>query len=57
MSLVGRDRPVSTKLRCRVETSASMARFSWLRRRRSRHSRSSSPTGRDIVAWLTSRTL
>ena len=45
ISALGRERPVSTKLRCRVETPASSARSSWLRRRRSRQSRSRSPTG------------
>ena len=43
-SRLGWLRPVSTKLRCRVETSASIDSSSWLRRRRSRHCRSSSPT-------------
>src|SRR5580700_9285981 len=43
MSLVGRERPVSTKLRCREETSAARARSSWLSRRRWRHWRSRSP--------------
>ncbi|HEY5357986.1 MAG TPA: hypothetical protein VIJ82_09935 [Streptosporangiaceae bacterium] len=43
---VGRERPVSTKLRWRIEMSARMARSSWLSRRRSRYSRSSSPTVR-----------
>jgi len=43
---LGLDRPVSTKLRCRAETSASSARSSWLRRRRWRQSRSNSPMGR-----------
>ena len=44
ISRLGRDRPVSTKLRCRAETPASFARSSWLRRRRVRQSRSSWPT-------------
>ena len=43
---LGRDRPVSTKLRWRVDMPTSTARSSWLRRRRVRHSRSSDPTGR-----------
>ena len=45
-SRLGRDRPVSTKLRCRGDTSASTARSSWLRRRRWRQSFSSPPTPR-----------
>src|SRR6516165_11076161 len=43
MSLLGLARPVSTKLRCREETFAAMARSSWLSLRRCRHSRSRSP--------------
>ena len=45
MSREGCERPVSRKLRCRVEISASEARSSWLMRRRWRHSRNRSPTG------------
>src|SRR5438477_10371993 len=45
MSRLGCARPVSMKLRCRAETSASIARASWLRRRRSRHWRRRWPTG------------
>jgi hypothetical protein len=46
MSRLGNARPVSTKLRWRVEIRASQARSSWLSRRRWRHSRSRAPTGR-----------
>src|SRR3546814_12718427 len=49
MSRLGRDRPVSTKLRWRAEISESRARSSWLRQRRARQARSCSPTGR---AWV-----
>src|SRR5438270_11670623 len=49
MSLVGLERPVSTKLRCRDETLASLARSSWLRWRRCRHWRSSSPAVSAVV--------
>ena len=45
MSRDGRARPVSRKLRCLVEMSASHARSSWLIRRRWRHTRSRLPTG------------
>ena len=57
VSGVGRERPVSTKLRCRVDTSAWIDSSSWLSRRRSRHSRSSSPTGRfwRLLAWAAER--
>ena len=41
---LGFDRPVSTKLRCRADTAASLERSSWLSRRRWRQSRSRSPT-------------
>jgi hypothetical protein len=44
MSALGRERPVSTKLKCRADTPASSARSSWLSRRRLRQSRSSGPT-------------
>src|SRR4051812_10954121 len=44
MSRPGFERPVSTKLRWRVEMPASSATSSWVRRRRSRHSRSCRPT-------------
>ena len=43
MSRLGADRPVSTKLRWRVETSARLDSSSWLSRRRSRQCRSTSP--------------
>ncbi len=43
MSRLGCARPVSMKLRWRVETSASTAKASWLSRRRSRHCRRSVP--------------
>jgi hypothetical protein len=43
MSRDGAARPLSTKLRCRWEMSASSARPKWLSRRRWRHSRSSAP--------------
>src|SRR5437667_2114875 len=45
MSRLGCVRPVSRKLRWRVEISASTARPSWLIRRRSRHYLRSLPTG------------
>ena len=45
ISLVGRDRPVSTNDRCRADTSARRARSSWVSLRRSRQPRSSWPTG------------
>src|SRR5689334_15932622 len=54
MSRPGFERPVSTKLRWRVEMPASSARSSWVRRRRSRHSRSCRPTS---VASRTAATL
>ena len=41
---LGRERPVSTKLRCRGDTPASWARSSWLRWRRPRQSLKSTPT-------------
>src|SRR3546814_12913666 len=41
----GRERPVSTKLRCRVLIPDSLESSSWLRRRRLRHSRISGPIG------------
>src|SRR5690606_27147929 len=44
ISRLGLDRPVSTKLRCRAETSASRASSSWLIRRRCLQSRSNVPT-------------
>ena len=44
MSALGRERPVSTKLRCRADTPVSSARSSWLSRRRRRQSRRSGPT-------------
>src|SRR5229473_2624222 len=44
ISRLGTARPVSTKLRCRGEISAAIARSSWLMRRSPRHSRSSDPT-------------
>src|SRR4051812_49249300 len=54
MSRLGLARPVSTKLRCRVETAASSASSIWLRRRWSRQRRSRGPTpsgaGRERVA-------
>ena len=40
----GAARPVSMKLKWRAEISASLARSSWLRRRRCRHCRKCSPT-------------
>jgi hypothetical protein len=40
MPRLGCERPVSTKLKCRAEISMSVARSSWLRWRRCRHSRS-----------------
>ena len=43
ISLLGRERPVSMKLRCRDETPASSARSICVSRRRPRHSRRSSP--------------
>ena len=43
-SICGNSAIASTKLRCRVDTSASLARSSWLRWRRWRHSRRSPPT-------------
>jgi hypothetical protein len=43
MSRLGCARPVSMKLRWRVDTSASTAKASWLSRRRSRHCRRSAP--------------
>src|SRR5690606_28605279 len=47
ISRLGRERPVSRKLRCRVEMLASQARSSWLSLRRWRQSRISCPTGRE----------
>ena len=44
ISRLGRERPVSTKLRWRAEMPAALARSSWLRRRRVRQSRRSCPT-------------
>src|SRR4051794_4088214 len=44
ISGLGRERPVSTKLRWRAEMPASRARSSWLRWRRRRQSRSRPPT-------------
>src|SRR5262245_48035895 len=44
ISRLGRLRPVSTKLRWREEISASIARVSWLIRRRSRHCLSKVPS-------------
>jgi hypothetical protein len=41
---LGRERPVSMKLRCRAETCASGASSSWLSRRRVRHQRNRTPT-------------
>ena len=41
---VGRDFPVSTKLRCRVETPTLNARSSWLRERWCRHCLTRTPT-------------
>src|SRR4051794_5102391 len=51
MSREGAARPVSTKLKCRAEISASPARSSWLMRRRCRHSRKWSPIW---TGWLRS---
>ena len=48
MARLGNERPVSRKLRCLVEISASQASASWLRRRRWRHSRRRWPTGRIV---------
>src|SRR5689334_17962951 len=56
ISGVGRERPVSTKLRWRVEISAWMDSSSWLRLRRSRQERSSRPTVGGAVV-VTHRTL
>ena len=50
ISRLGIARPVSTKLRCRVDRSASTARSSWLRRRRWRQPRSWVPTVREADA-------
>src|SRR6185312_9193164 len=47
----GAARPVSTKLKCRAEISASPARSSWLKWRRCRHSRKWSPIW---TGWLRS---
>ena len=44
MARLGAERPVSMKLRCRQEISASHARSSWLKRRRRRQARMCSPT-------------
>src|SRR5215475_11083893 len=43
MSRLGAERPVSRKLRCRADISASQASESWLSRRRTRQSRSCTP--------------
>src|SRR3546814_16112625 len=43
-SRLGLARPVSTKLRCRADTAASLDRSSWLSRRRCRQPRRRSPT-------------
>ena len=45
ISRLGCERPVSRKLKWRVEISASQESSSWLKRRRWRHSRRRSPTG------------
>ena len=52
MSRVGRERPVSMKLRCRADTSAASATSSWDRRRRSRQVRTSEPIGSVAVAVM-----
>src|SRR5262244_3434763 len=52
MSRLGLARPVSRKLRRRAEISASRARVSWLRRRRSRHWRMSPPTALAATGFL-----
>jgi hypothetical protein len=50
MSRLGEARPVSMKLRWRVETPASLDSSSWLTRRRPRHSRNNDPKGTSSVA-------
>src|SRR3954465_224820 len=57
MSRLGRARPVSMKLRWRVDTPVSLESSSWLTRRRVRHSRSSDPTGATSVAVDMARTI
>src|SRR3954454_18114662 len=62
MSRLGLERPVSTKLRWRVETSASSASSIWLKRRWSRQRRRSGPTpkggaGGERVAAVTPGTV
>jgi hypothetical protein len=53
---LGRERPVSTKLRCLVERFASSASSSWLSRRRVRQKRMSSPTVSGS-RWVSTTTL
>ena len=53
---LGRDRPVSTKLRWRVDTPTSSERSIWLRRRRTRQSLSSSPTAGRLTNLSCGRT-
>ena len=52
ISGLGRDRPVSTKLRCLGDMPTSWARSIWLRRRRWRQPRSRSPTGTVVAVAM-----
>ena len=52
---LGRERPVSTKLRWWEDTPERSASSSWLSRRRCRHSRSSEPTAGRVAGTAMSR--